>query len=94
MKNNTSGGIVLLLVGAAIIAAGTTAKGKQIFNILMGGSAGTVSGSDLPPESTDPTPDRSGGRDEPTTPDNGYELAKADPKTLFGFVGERAAIVV
>lgn len=81
MKNNVTGGIILFLVGAGIIAMGTTEKGKQILAIITGETT------------TGELPEKPGLNGEeyyysgsPKDPDY-----KAPPGTsnLFGFNGER-----
>jgi hypothetical protein len=83
LKNNVTGGVILFLVGAGIIAMGTTAKGKQILAIITGGAT------------TGELPEKPGLNGEeyyfsgtPTDPD--YK-SPSGTSNMFGFIGERGA---
>lgn len=84
MSGNVTGGIVLFLVGAVIIAMGVSDKGKEIFNILMNGSSGTSTSKDEYPET-------GLGDGEEQLIDS---PVKETSNGYFGFAGEKGADIL
>ena len=85
MKSNVTGGIILFLAGAGIIALGTTEKGKTIFNMIFSGSTTTGELPELPELEGDEY-NYSGTPNDPdyTPPPN--------TSNMYGFNGEKGAI--
>jgi hypothetical protein len=84
MRGNSTGGIILLLLGAVIISMGVSEKGKQIFNILTNGQGSILGGGN----SLDDTPsEKFGGH--PADPDY-----KPPFEGTLGMVGEKGAVAV
>lgn len=88
MGNNTTGGIILFIVGAVIISMGVSEKGKRIFNILVGGGSGTTA----PTEKESIFKDDSEKTPEEIKREKDY-LDDTRPKNgnLYGFAGEKGA---
>lgn len=84
MGNNTTGGIILFIVGAVIITMGVSEKGKRIFNILVGGgsSESSTTKESIFDESKAPEIKSDSSDDPEWKKQNGNQ---------FGFVGEKGA---
>lgn len=84
MGNNTTGGIILFIVGAVIITMGVSEKGKRIFNILVGGgSSESPATKESVFDESKPAVPRSDSSDDPEW--------KKQNGNQFGFVGEKGA---
>jgi len=100
MAKNVTGGIVLLLGGAAIISLAVTPKGQAILKILKDGA--TAATTDTAPATEPGTVTTPGGfQYNPNNP-GGFggsgrtsgAVTTPDYKTILGFVGEKGAAII
>lgn len=83
MANNTTGGIILFILGAVIITMGVSEKGKRVFNILVGGGSGTPAEKESIFDGSKELDPKSDSKDDPEW--------KKQNGNQFGFVGEKGA---
>lgn len=91
MKGNVTGGIILLVLGAVIIAMGVSEKGKRIFNVLIDGQGSFFgNGSNTPNDEGQEGDSFSGHPSDPdyVNPNPGVSASAG------AFVGEKGAVAV